>query len=323
MTMNSVSAPLLRVHNLCKYFPLGSSFFWKPGPFLKALDGVSFSVEKGEILGIVGESGCGKSTLAKTLVRLYTPTQGDIFFDSHNLVKMKGRKLRKLQQKIQMVFQDPHSALNPKKTTFQSLSEPFLEYMPWMNRSQREEKVRHLLHQVELTEEYLNAYPHEMSGGQKQRLNIARAIALEPELLIADEAVSALDISIQAQILRLLKSLQRRLHLTVLFISHDLSVVQNFCHRVAVMYLGRVVELTDAESLFKNPRHPYTQALLHSIPQIGSQPSGLSTSAASAAASFFNILPSAFNISIIFSCQRGYFPSGSSWWMLFSSPLPL
>ena len=259
---------LLRTHNLCKYFSVGSPFLWKPQLFLKALNGVSLSVKRGEILGIVGESGCGKSTLAKTLVRLYTPTQGDIFFDSYNLMKVKGKKLRELQKKIQMVFQDPHSSLNPKKTIFQSLSEPFLEHAPWMNRSQRIEKVCHLLQQVELTAEYLNAYPHEMSGGQKQRLNIARAIALKPELLIADEAVSALDISIQAQILNLLKNLQKELQLTILFISHNLSVVKYLCHRVAVMYLGKVVELADTETLFQNPKHPYTQALLASIPTI-------------------------------------------------------
>ena len=264
---------LLRTHKLCKDFPVNKGFFLKPKSFVKALDGVSLSVRRGEFLGIVGESGCGKSTLAKTLVRLYLPTKGEIFFEEHNLVKAKGKQLRKMRQNIQMIFQDPHSALNPKKTIFQSLSEPFLEYAPSMKHSQRIEEVCQLLHQVDLKEEYLNSYPHELSGGQKQRLNIARALALKPKLLIADEAVSALDISIQAQILNLLKSLQNSLQLTIIFISHDLSVVRYLCHRVAVMYLGKVVELADADKLFENPKHPYTQALLDSIPHFKSQTS--------------------------------------------------
>ncbi len=235
---------------------------------VKAVDDVSLVVNKGETLGLVGESGCGKSTLGRTLIRLYEPTSGTVHFRSEDFLKMGGEKLRQSRRQIQMIFQDPYASLDPRMTIGQILLQPF-EIHNHLNPNERADRVKQLLELVGLKASHVNRYPHEFSGGQRQRICIARAIALEPELIICDEPVSALDVSIQAQILNLLKDLQEKLKLTYIFISHDLSVIEYFCDRIAVMYLGKIVELASRDELFKNPKHPYTQALISAIPQVG------------------------------------------------------
>lgn len=260
---------ILSVENLKKHFPLkGGGFFSGPEAWVKAVDEVSFTLKKGETLGLVGESGCGKSTLGKTLIRLYEPTAGRILFNGQDFCQLKGRELKSARKKIQMIFQDPYSSLDPRMTIAQILMQPF-EIHGLLSKQERINKVKELLELVGLKAAYMNRYPHEFSGGQKQRISIARAIALEPELIIADEPVSALDVSIQAQILNLLKELQERLGLTYIFISHDLKVIEHFCDRVAVMYLGRMVEMGQADALYEQPLHPYTEALFSAIPMVG------------------------------------------------------
>lgn len=234
---------------------------------LKAVDGVTFSIRRGETFGLVGESGCGKSTLGKTLLRLYPLTGGQVRFAGEDISALKGRALKAFRTKSQMIFQDPSSCLNPRRRVADILMEPFVIHGLY-TKEERQRKVRELCDLVGLSHAYLNRYPHEMSGGQKQRIGIARALALHPELVVCDEPVSALDVSIQAQVINLLQDLQKQLGLTYLFISHNLSVVKHCCQRIGVMYLGRIVELAPAEPLYARPLHPYTQALIAAVPKI-------------------------------------------------------
>ncbi|MEK6773915.1 MAG: dipeptide ABC transporter ATP-binding protein [Bdellovibrionota bacterium] len=259
---------ILEAKNIKKYFPIKKGLLLRHVADCKAVDDVTLSVKKGETLGIVGESGCGKSTLGRTLIRLYEPTGGQINFGGKDFIALKGESLRQKRKEMQMIFQDPYASLDPRMTIGQILKQPF-EIHGILKGNERDEKVKWLLEMVGLKASQVNRYPHEFSGGQRQRICIARAIALEPELIICDEPVSALDVSIQAQILNLLKDLQERLNLTYIFISHDLSVVQYFCDRIAVMYLGKIVEIGTREEIFSHPKHPYTQALLGSIPRVG------------------------------------------------------
>jgi oligopeptide transport system ATP-binding protein len=259
---------ILEIKNIKKYFPIKKGLLLREVGQVKAVDDVSFFVRQGETLGLVGESGCGKSTLGRTIIRLYEPTAGSIEFKKQNFQKVSGQKLRNMRRDMQMIFQDPAAALDPRMTVSQILSQPF-EIHGILNSKEREAKVRSLLETVGLKPSHANRYPHEFSGGQKQRICIARAIALEPSLIICDEPVSALDVSIQAQILNLMKDLQQKFGLTYIFISHDLSVIEHLCDRIAVMYLGKIVEVATREELFHNPKHPYTQALISAIPRIG------------------------------------------------------
>jgi peptide/nickel transport system ATP-binding protein len=256
---------VLTVKGLSKFFPTGKSNWFKPKQQLRAVDNVDLYIKPGETLGIVGESGCGKSTLAKTIARLYEPTTGEIHFKQTNLTELSQRQLRPLRPKVQYVFQDPYESLNPRHTIGSTLEEPFVIHTK-LNAQERAEKVKLLLARVGMPEHAINKYPHEFSGGQRQRIGIARAIALEPELLICDEPVSALDVSVQSQIINLLIDLQREMNLAILFIAHDLAVVKHISDRISVMYLGSIVESADSEMLFKAPRHPYTQFLLDAIP---------------------------------------------------------
>jgi oligopeptide transport system ATP-binding protein len=263
-----VSEKILEVNNLKKYFPIKKGFLLREAGAVKAVDGVSFDLAKGETFGLVGESGCGKSTLGRTLIRLYEPTDGTIYFRGKNFCSLKNEELRQTRKSMQMIFQDPFASLDPRMTISQILTQPFQIHNMYSEK-ERAERVKSLLETVGLKASHFNRYPHEFSGGQRQRISIARAIALEPELIIADEPVSALDVSIQAQILNLLKDLQEKFKLTFIFISHDLKVIEHFCDRVAVMYLGRIVEMTDRNQLFEDPLHPYSQALLSAIPEVG------------------------------------------------------
>ena len=259
--------PLLEVRNLVKHFPLtrGIVLQRKYGA-VRAVDDISFDVKRGETLGIVGETGCGKSTTARLLVRLLDPTSGEVLFDGEDIAKAKGDSLRALHRQAQMIFQDPYSSLNPRKTVGSIISEPFAIHGLLRDKGERKKRVQELMDRVGLNPEHYNRYPHEFSGGQRQRIGVARAIALEPKLLVADEPVSALDVSIQAQVLNLLRGLQRELDLTLIFIAHDLSVVRHMCDRVAVMYLGKIAELALSAELYGFPRHPYTGALLSAVP---------------------------------------------------------
>lgn len=257
---------ILEVNDLKKHFPIKAGLLQRTVGSIKAVDGLSFKVKKGETIGIVGESGCGKSTAGRTLIRLYEPTGGEIIFKGRNISKMAEGELRRLVRKdIQMVFQDPYASLNPRKTLRSILSEPMITHNLYKAR-EREEKIQELLERVGFNPMFINRYPHEFSGGQRQRIGIARALALNPDLIIADEPVSALDVSIQAQIINLMKDLQDDFDLTYVFISHDLSVVRHISDKVAVMYLGKIMEFTDKKELFDNPLHPYTQALLSAVP---------------------------------------------------------
>jgi ABC-type oligopeptide transport system ATPase subunit len=262
-----MAEPLVQVRDLVKHFPTtrGVVFQRRIGA-VKAVDGVSFDVLRGETLGLVGETGSGKSTTARLIMRLLAPTAGEVRFDGHDITRVKGAQLKAVRRAMQMIFQDPYSSLNPRKTVGSIVSQPLEIHGCERDRSQRKRRVQELMDTVGLNPEHYNRYPHEFSGGQRQRIGVARALALRPKLLIADEPVSALDVSIQAQILNLLRDLQRELGLTLLFISHDLSVVRYMCDRVAVMHLGKIVELASNEALYRSPRHPYTRELLASIP---------------------------------------------------------
>ncbi|WGD60225.1 ABC transporter ATP-binding protein [Bacillus velezensis] len=257
---------ILELRDVKKYFPIRSGFFQRKVGDIKAVDGISFSLKRGETLGIVGESGCGKSTAGRTMIRLYKPTDGRILFKGQDISGLSEEKLRKsVRKNIQMVFQDPFASLNPRKTLRSIIKEPFQTHHMY-SMSERNERVEELLAKVGLHPSFANRYPHEFSGGQRQRIGIARALTLNPELIIADEPVSALDVSIQAQVINLMEELQDEFNLTYLFISHDLSVVRHISDRVGVMYLGKMMELTDKHELYGNPLHPYTQALLSSVP---------------------------------------------------------
>lgn len=256
---------LLEVKNLKKYFPMETNIFGKTTSRLKAVDDVSFKIYKGECLGLVGESGCGKSTIGKMLVDLYTPTEGEILFEGKDIAKLSKKERRAYCKDIQLIFQDPYASLNPKMTIGDIIAEP-IRINKLLPEDQIEERVNYLLNCVGLANHQRNRYPHEFSGGQRQRVGIARALAVEPKLIICDEPVSALDVSIQAQVLNLLDDLKEEFGLTYLFIAHGLNVVKHISDRVGVMYLGKLMELTDKEELYNNPKNPYTQALLSAIP---------------------------------------------------------
>jgi len=249
----------LELNNVKKYF-------YTPSGPLHAVDGVSFTLEKGRTIGVVGESGCGKSTLGRVVSRLLDATGGEILFEGESILEYKGRRLKELRRKIQMIFQDPFSSLNPRKTIYNTIAEPMITQKLYKSRADVENRVFEIMELVGLAERYINTYPHELDGGRRQRVGIARALALDPELIVCDEPVSALDVSIQAQILNLLKRLQQGFGYTYIFITHDLSVVKHFTQDVLVMYLGQMVEKAPVKELFSNPKHPYTQALLSAIP---------------------------------------------------------
>jgi oligopeptide/dipeptide ABC transporter ATP-binding protein len=256
---------LVEVKNLTKFFPVHSHFFSRAKTFVQAVGGVNLSIRRGETMGLVGESGCGKSTLGRLILRLEEPTAGQIFFENEDILRYDMERLRHLRRQMQIIFQDPYSSLNPRKTVGSIIVEPLIIHKIG-TRKEREERVLKLMEVVGLRPEHINRYPHEFSGGQRQRIGIARALALNPKLIIADEPVSALDVSIQAQVLNLLADLQEEFHLTYLFIAHDLSVVEHISDRVAVMHLGRVAELALSQDLYRSPKHPYTQALLSANP---------------------------------------------------------
>ena len=258
---------LLKVDKLKKYFPITSGIVvQRHVGDVKAVDDVSFHVYRGETLGLVGESGCGKSTTGRTILQLYRPTAGSVEFEGVKLENIKGEDLRKMRRRMQMIFQDPYASLNPRMTVGRIIAEPLQVHQVSDNSKARQERVEYLMEKVGLNPYFINRYPHEFSGGQRQRIGIARALALEPSFIVCDEPISALDVSIQAQVVNLLEDLQGELNLTYLFIAHDLSMVRHICDRVAVMYLGRVVEVAETEELYNNPLHPYTQALLSAVP---------------------------------------------------------
>ncbi|MCP3740092.1 ABC transporter ATP-binding protein [Rossellomorea sp. BNER] len=258
---------LLEVKNLKKYFPIKGGIFGKKTiKQVKAVDDISFKVLQGETLGIVGESGCGKSTTGQALLRLIEPTDGEIYFQGKNIAELNKQEMRMLRKDLQIVFQDPFASLNPRMKVGEIIEEPLINFNLYDNKPTRRKRVLEIMDKVGLTTAQIDRYPHEFSGGQRQRIGIARALATNPKLIIADEPVSALDVSIQSQVLNLLKDLQKDLGLTYLFISHDLSVVKHFCDRIGVMYLGKMVEMADQKELYSRPLHPYAQALLSAVP---------------------------------------------------------
>ena len=263
--MSTPQTPLLRVEGLAKYFPVMKGVFRRQVGAIKAVDGVSFEVFERETLGLVGESGCGKSTTGRAILKLFPVTQGRVEFKGQDISKLEGHALRNLRRKMQMVFQDPQDSLNPRMTVGSIIGEPLEEHRVAKGREKRE-RVESLLMAVGLNPRFTNRYPHEFSGGQRQRIGIARALALNPEFIVCDEPIAALDVSIQAQVVNLLEDLQTELGLTYLFISHDLSMIRHIADRVAVMYLGKIVELAPSDELYNEPLHPYTKALLSAVP---------------------------------------------------------
>jgi oligopeptide transport system ATP-binding protein len=258
---------LLSVRNLKMHFPITRGIIiQRQVGSIKAVDGLNFDLVRGETLGLVGESGCGKSTTGRAILQLYEPTDGEVIFEGKDLVKMNSGDLRRMRRRMQMIFQDPYASLNPRMTVGSIVGEPLEVHNIGSGRKDRQERVQELLKIVGLNPYFVNRYPHEFSGGQRQRIGVARALAVNPSFIVCDEPISALDVSIQAQIINLLEDLQEELGLTYLFIAHDLSVVRHISDRIAVMYLGKIVELADRDSLYENPMHPYTQALLSAVP---------------------------------------------------------
>ncbi|MGI8310022.1 ABC transporter ATP-binding protein [Saccharopolyspora hattusasensis] len=262
-----MAEPILQVRDLVKHFPVTQGVLFKRTiGHVRAVDGVSFDLNRGETLGVVGESGCGKSTLAQVLMRLEKPTSGTALFEGRDMFKMRGAELRKLRRDLQIVLQDPYTSLNPRRTAGDIIGEPFEIHPEVAPKGERRRKVQELLEVVGLNPEHIQRYPHQFSGGQRQRIGIARALALRPKVIICDEPVSALDVSIQAQVMNLLGDLQHEFGLSYVFIAHDLGVVRHLSDRVAVMYLGKIVEIGSDEQIYEHPQHPYTQALLSSVP---------------------------------------------------------
>ena len=262
----SPAPALVQVRGLKMYFPIYAGLLRRRVGDVKAVDGLSFDIPAGETLGLVGESGCGKSTVGRAMLRLYEPTAGQIIINGHDVTTLEPEALRRIRPSMQMVFQDPQASLNPRMTVAAIIGEPLLEHTRTSAAEQRE-RIYELLDQVGLNRNFANRYPHEFSGGQRQRIGIARALALNPKFIVCDEPIAALDVSIQAQVVNLLESLQQRLGLTYLFISHDMSMVRHIANRVAVMYLGRIVELAERDALYADPKHPYAQALLSAVPE--------------------------------------------------------
>ena len=262
----------MKVRNLTKEFKIKASKFGEQPQILHAVNDVSVDIYEGETLGIIGESGCGKSTFGKTLIQLHKATSGSVEYNGRDIFSLQGKELKDLKRDIQMVFQDPYSSLDPRKTAAKIIAEPLVVHKLEPDKKKRDDKVLGLMREVGLDVQHVNRFPHEFSGGQRQRINVARALALNPKLIICDEPVSALDVSIQAQVLNLFNRLQKEYNLTYVFISHDLGVIKHVSDRIAIMYLGRIVELCDADKLYDNPLHPYTKVLFSAVPTVGEKP---------------------------------------------------